>query len=1211
MKKLLHGRLLCTSLLTEDAVSKTFLGRDEDDCDCLIRVWPFDPDRLDTAVRTLWSREERRLCRLASLSEAEDSLLTHCDGGLDYENGVFVMALSTTGGGFQPLAEQLQARQHELAFNSLHKPSLRSPIWEGLAQIARGIHLMHRQRILHQSIGAETVFTDPAVGPSSWRLGGFDWAFRFGSEKPAMVDGPRWTGRPAALQDGVSFAADWYQFGTLAARIFCNLESIGGMSADQRHDILLREVENGGQARITQREKALILRLLGFRAADRLIAGEHLIEEIHGIAHGLSAGTIELNVDLPLVLVFNPNNQRLTDACQDAGFYPTEDKLTPFVSRDVSHVAALRDFLQKDLSEALLQRLPGGEKAILCGTKLSYFITRFDAERRDGVAGKPTWDFARIADPSHLSGSDPESQRDLRGLKILPVSHYDLQGIGRSQPWTTVLPAETQFRDNGLTRDLARMHDFVRCTNQLDLLFTSARIYPFEALQNERSEEGQTEEDGWECLTVRETSREVELPTWASSNSGLAGMLMEEFSSGKDKCRLVLLTDHSRLSTGDKPLDEEWWEGFMESDGQSIRLRRRAVPGRVMPILRNGFIRTYGLYGQFSLVDRRQRAIDRLKDHRFLLRTMANPRCRDSKVFNENLPIPEWLESKEAVMQDVERVRPIYALQGPPGTGKTTFESQHLRRVFEDHPEAQVLVTAQAHTAVDVLRRKIREEAFKDREEDACPLSIRLGRRDDGHEDRDSIQTVTRRLLAASSEAMKTLTARTAVQERWLQFLERAASSQSAKDEDALVRAMQQLLKSGAAITYCTTSASDLAALAESSEFDHNYDLVIVEESGRVHAFDLALPLEAGHRWLLLGDHEQLPPFQIRQFEDALKHLDQAMEALERLGELERTDSKWVERWEKLNQSEKTIFQAYALDRLRYFKWLHETLGGKNGENATKTEVKGSGAGMLTVQFRMHPHICDIISRAFYKGLLTTDPKSLDGEGNHKPAFRHQLRLAGMPPELDIQNRAIVWIDLPWCANDHDFEETGQKQGKLNYRNYPEARAVRAFIERLQPTEAWDHEHSIAVLTPYRQQIIALQDEFRGVRPPPFLELVSSLGARKPEERSQWVHTVDSFQGNEADVIVTSLVRNNTATTVHGAIGFMADFERLNVMLSRSKQLLVLVGSWDFFAAQAEYAKEGDDAWYLKVVLKSLSEYFAMGQAVKIQMTQLTALDIP
>src|SRR5262249_61078698 len=81
-------------------------------------------------------------------------------------------------------------------------------------------------------------------------------------------------------------------------------------------------------------------------------------------------------------------------------------------------------------------------------------------------------------------------------------------------------------------------------------------------------------------------------------------------------------------------------------------------------------------------------------------------------------------------------------------------------------------------------------------------------------------------------------------------------------------------------LTYCTTTAGDLEELAAGAQ---SFDWSIVEEAGKVHGFELALPLQAGHRWLLIGDPKQLPPYRDEDYQESIDHLDEAGEWLERL----------------------------------------------------------------------------------------------------------------------------------------------------------------------------------------------------------------------------------------------------------------------------------------------------------------------------------------
>ena len=69
--------------------------------------------------------------------------------------------------------------------------------------------------------------------------------------------------------------------------------------------------------------------------------------------------------------------------------------------------------------------------------------------------------------------------------------------------------------------------------------------------------------------------------------------------------------------------------------------------------------------------------------------------------------------------------------------------------------------------------------------------------------------------------------------------------------------------------------------------------------------------------------------------------------------------------------------------------------------------------------------------------------------------------------------------------------------------------------------------------------------------------------------------TVDSFQGQERDIIAITLTRSNP----QGEIGFLSDIRRMNVGMTRARRKLLLVGdsstlcSHPFFRDLLAYVK--------------------------------------
>lgn len=65
------------------------------------------------------------------------------------------------------------------------------------------------------------------------------------------------------------------------------------------------------------------------------------------------------------------------------------------------------------------------------------------------------------------------------------------------------------------------------------------------------------------------------------------------------------------------------------------------------------------------------------------------------------------------------------------------------------------------------------------------------------------------------------------------------------------------------------------------------------------------------------------------------------------------------------------------------------------------------------------------------------------------------------------------------------------------------------------------------------------------------------------------VNTIDGFQGQEKDVIYISLVRSNET----GEIGFLKDFRRLNVAMTRARKKLVVIGDMSTLSYHPLYVR--------------------------------------
>ena len=75
--------------------------------------------------------------------------------------------------------------------------------------------------------------------------------------------------------------------------------------------------------------------------------------------------------------------------------------------------------------------------------------------------------------------------------------------------------------------------------------------------------------------------------------------------------------------------------------------------------------------------------------------------------------------------------------------------------------------------------------------------------------------------------------------------------------------------------------------------------------------------------------------------------------------------------------------------------------------------------------------------------------------------------------------------------------------------------------------------------------------------------------AKKSFPKTLKIKTIDSFQGQENDTILISLVRSNSESS----IGFLNDYRRMNVALTRAKEKLIIIGDSSTLAHDKFYEK--------------------------------------
>jgi superfamily I DNA and/or RNA helicase len=201
---------------------------------------------------------------------------------------------------------------------------------------------------------------------------------------------------------------------------------------------------------------------------------------------------------------------------------------------------------------------------------------------------------------------------------------------------------------------------------------------------------------------------------------------------------------------------------------------------------------------------------------------------------------------------------------------------------------------------------------------------------------------------------------------------------------------------------------------------------------------------------------------------------------------------------------------------------------------------------LLDTQYRMNEIIMGFSNKLFYHNQLKA----------HESVAHWLINLQGQD-----DTRPLEFIDTAGCSFDeHTNDET------LSHYNPEEYFILRQHLDNLLTLAGEEHKNlSIGIVSPYREQVVMMQDKMR------------TDFDHFPEADID-IDTIDSFQGQERDIIYITMVRSNP----QGEIGFLKDTRRMNVAMTRARKKLIIIGDsatlahFSFYSQLLDYAEKHD-----------------------------------
>ncbi|OQW59491.1 MAG: hypothetical protein A4S14_05930 [Proteobacteria bacterium SG_bin9] len=1112
--------------------------------DRLLKYWPKTGTDADNELRELWRHERLQVDRVMSYPGSDDLFA-----------GVVAMIETLDAfcivhePGPMPLAGKLKTASKRYWLRSLEIPANRIVLWKNFVRLSKALGILHSRGLLHGRIDDYAVFTEGLAEPD-FRLGGFEWSLVLGEPIPAEPSLQSARGRLESLT--YSYAHDWRALASMFAKLL-GVDPEGVRRQDPY-------VEEGDFVELTEIEIELLRTAIDPDRED-VVESKAMTRRVAAIIRELSGRNAPRTGNF--LLLFRPS-RKMAEAIYDI----SEGAI------DSADLEAQRSFVVSDLATGARVAVPEGEDdpdhLFLLTDTTSYRLHPFSD------LGAATWQVAVI-----VSVMPRKAGFAMRDSEVFPIRHsIDVlsnkeaagkalaQVSGNAIEWTLPLVREGAAEEDPETKTLRLA---VLLVQSVEAILHTLEILPVEAVGTRR-------EGGRFVIQIvpRETDRDkIATAIRGRKTVDVMEAMFDKDDQGVDvDWRISTSGGLGGSGTGDVPA--RFVTAVKGPSGETVyEFSAFDVPQREDAL----FLRKSGDHGTESLIKRRLRTSRVLEEQRDLVTMFTDPR-RNLRATGDTVERDQFFNdldfAKQAALEALWSTAPTHLVVGPPGVGKTKLVSELLRRKLTTEPAISILVSAQSHQALDhVLRSTSR--LLSQTGTDA--IIVRSPGPDGAISTDDDIRlraigyldsAARSKLVSSAPEGLRSGIAE--LQEAFKKDVSSKTSSTERRESEGM-RAHTALVLESANLVFSTSTSSDVERLVDEGA---QFDWTVIEEAAKATGPDLLAPLALSGRRLFIGDHNQLPPFDSERICSILGN-GSSVRAL--IGSADKTigplfyDS-GLDELIALAQNDEELTKIRKM-ALRVFEPFRALVVEDESRRAVAAGARRSASSELLIQHRMDPKIAHLISACFYRGRLETSPR-------RKAKASKPLPFSFGP---DFPTSPLVFVDMPHVSRTGNARPVESDRPRWN--NPTEVKMVADLLERLKVTGQVEEKPSLAVLAPYRSQLQRLNSAVDLVK----LKHSSLSGFRSFNDDENFCGTVDSSQGTEADLVVVSLVRNNPQTGVP-ALGFLRDSRRMNVLLSRARLQLVIVGSLEFLREASRHATDDqkDELSFIVRFLKTVDQ---------------------